>query len=133
MLLGTLIGLIGFKWTLAVGALSWAVMYVVYIAGRPRWLIVVSQSLHGIAYVLFMIAGQIYANELARPEIRSSVQALVFAATTGLGLFIATQAAGIVMDAFSADGKFQWRKVWMVPGGIMAAGVVALAVWSVAL
>ena len=128
--LGALLTWVGPKWTLAIGALSWLLMYAIYIAGRPRWLIVLSQSLHGIAYVLFIIAGQIYANELARPEIRSSVQALVFAATTGLGLFIFTQAAGIVMDMFSADGKFQWRKVWMVPGGIMAAGTVALAIWA---
>ncbi len=133
VLLGVLISLVGFKWTLTVGALSWALMYAVYVAGKPRWLIVLSQSLHGIAYVLFIIAGQIYANELARPEIRSSVQALVFAATSGLGLFLGTQAAGIVMDAFSVEGKFNWRKVWTVPGGVMAAGVVALAIWAVTL
>ncbi len=124
---------IGPKWTLVVGASSWLLMYLVYIATKPRWLIVVSQALHGIAYVLFIIAGQIYANELASPEIRSSVQSLVFAATTGLGLFLFTQAAGIVMDTYSIDGKFQWRKIWIVPGTIMAAGVVALAVWAVAL
>ncbi|NLY01129.1 MAG: nucleoside permease [Rhodopirellula sp.] len=133
VLLGVLIAEVGFKWTLALGALSWALMYAVYVAGKPRSLIILSQSLHGIAYVLFLIAGQIYANEVARPEIRSSVQALVFAATTGLGLFIGTQAAGIVMDASSVDGKFNWRKVWGVPGGVMAAGVVALAIWAVAM
>lgn len=121
---------IGWKWTLVVGASSWVLMYLVYIATKPRWLIVISQSLHGIAYVLFIIAGQIYANSLAQKEVISSMQALIFAATSGLGLFLATQSAGIVMDAFAVDGKFQWRKVWLVPGTIMALGVVALAAWA---
>jgi len=91
------------------------------------WLIVVSQSLHGLAYVFFIIAGQIFADKIAPPEIRSSVQAPVFAATVGVGLFLGTQFAGFVMDASAADGKFQWRRVWMVPGTIMLLGVLALA------
>ena len=129
-LLAILPGEIGWKWTLVVGASCWVAMYAVYIATKPRWLIVVSQSLHGIAYVLFIIAGQIYANSLAKPEIVNSMQALIFAATSGLGLFLATQSAGIVMDKFSVDGQFQWRKIWLVPGTVMAAGVVALAIWA---
>ena len=43
------------------------------------------------------------------------MQALIFAATTGVGLFLGTQFAGIVMDKFSVDGKFQWSKIWIVP------------------
>lgn len=127
-LMGRLIGTLGFQMTLVVGAASWLVMYLIYIAMLPPPVIVVAQSLHGFAYVMFIIVGQIFANNFAPPGIQGSVQALVFAATTGVGLFICTQAAGIVMDRFSVDGKFQWRKIWMVPAVAMLLGTVALAV-----
>ncbi len=132
-LLGLLIGQIGFRPTLVVGAFAWLVMYGAYIAGKPPVLIVAAQPLHGIAYVLFIIVGQIYANELAPEAIRASVQSLVFAATTGVGLFVFTLIAGAVMDRFSADGKFQWAKIWAVPAVLMGAGVVALILWTLAI
>ena len=55
------------------------------------------------------------------------MQALIFAATTGLGLFMGTQFAGIVMDKNSVEGKFQWSKIWSVPCVITLLGVLVLA------
>ena len=121
-----LLNAVGYKWTLTIGAASWLAMYLIYLPGKPRGLIVASQALHGLAYVLFMIVGQMFANALAPPEISGSVQALLFAATVGIGLFLGTQLAGVVMDRFNVDGKFQWRKIWLVPGLIMLAGILAL-------
>jgi nucleoside transporter len=125
--LGFFLEQVGYQWTLAAGAASWLVMYAIYIAGKPRGAIVAGQALHGLAYVLFMIVGQVYGESVAPEAIRSSVQALIFAATVGVGLFFGTQLAGIVMDTFSSDGKFQWQKVWMVPAAVMLVGLVALA------
>lgn len=116
---------LGFKWTLVVGAACWLILYLVYIATKPRWLIIVSQSLHGLAYVFFIIVGQIYAEVVATEDIRSSMQSLVFAATTGVGLFLGTQLASITMDYYRKEGQFQWRSVFLVPCGIMAACVLA--------
>ena len=123
--LGYLLG-IGFQTTLSVGALCWLIMYGVYVVMRPASLIVASQVLHGLAYVFFIIAGQIYADKVGPPDSPGSAQALVFAFTLGLGLFLGTQLAGIVMDRSAVDGKFQWRKVWTVPGLVMLAGLLAL-------
>ena len=127
-LLNKFISSFGFKWTLTIGAASWFLLYLVYVISKPRALIVLSQSLHGLAYVLFIIAGQIFANVASPPEIRSSVQALVFAATTGVGLFLGTQFAGIVMDVFKQEDKFNWRAIFTVPAVIMLASIVALVV-----
>ncbi len=127
-LLGLFLEKLGFQQTLAFGAACWVLMYIIYIVGKPRPLVVASQTLHGMAYVFFMIVGQIFANTVAPEAIRSSTQALIFAATTGVGLFLGTQAAGIVMDMFSVDGKFQWSKVWLVPCIVMALGMLALIV-----
>ena len=127
-LLNKFIGSFGFKWTLTIGVASWFLLYLVYVISKPRALIVLSQSLHGLAYVLFIIAGQIFANVASPPEIRSSVQALVFAATTGVGLFLGTQFAGIVMDVFKREDKFNWRAIFTVPAVIMLASIIALVV-----
>ncbi|MHC4483689.1 MAG: MFS transporter [Planctomycetota bacterium] len=113
---------LGTKWTLIVGATFWLLLYIVYIQEKPRWLIVVSQSFHGLAYVLFVIVGQIFtdsfADSFAKDEIRASAQSLLFAATTGVGLFLGTQFAGFIMDKFRKEEKFQWRQIFMVPGTI---------------
>ncbi|MHC4344927.1 MAG: MFS transporter [Planctomycetota bacterium] len=113
--LGLFLKELGFKWTLVVGAGCWALMYLIYVGRKPRWLIVLSQSLHGLAYVFFIIAGQILAETLAPEQIRSSVQALVFAATVGVGLFLGTHVAGLTMDRFKKDGEFEWRPIFLVP------------------
>ena len=54
------------------------------------------------------------------------MQALIFAATTGVGLFLGTQFAGIIMDTYKQGDRFQWRKIWLVPALITLAGVVTL-------
>lgn len=125
--LGPVLDTLGFRWTLAAGAACWAVLYVFYVASAPRGVLVAAQVLHGLAYVMFMIVGQIYAEQVAPPAIRSSMQGLIFAATTGVGLFVGTQMAGVVMDKFSSEGKFQWPKIWTVPLVVVLLGVIALA------
>jgi MFS family permease len=117
---------VGFKGALTIGAGFWLLMYLVYVGTKPRWLIVLSQTFHGLAYVFFMIVGQIFAGKVG-PHIPASMQALIFAATSGVGLFLGTQLAGIVMDRYSVAGQFQWRKIWTVPLLIMAAGTLVLA------
>ncbi len=126
-LLGFFLTDIGFKWTLVIGAGCWALMYLIYVIGKPQALIIVAQPLHGLAYVFFIIVGQIFAESIAGADIRTSMQALYFVATTGIGLFFGTQFAGIVMDKNSKDGKFQWPKVWIVPCIITLVGVLLLA------
>ncbi len=124
LLMALLLGSLGPKWTLIVGATFWLLLYIVYIKEKPRWLIVISQSFHGLAYVLFVIVGQIFANSVAKDEIRASVQSLLFAATTGVGLFLGTQFAGFIMDKFRKEEKFQWRQIFMVPGAIAVVSIL---------
>ena len=124
----TLLKTIGYKGTLLIGAGAWLLMYAFYVGVQKPAVIVISQGLHGVAYVAFIIVGQVYANDVAPDSIKGSIQALTMAATTGLGLFLGTQLAGIAMDHYSVDGKFIWRKIWMVPGGIVLVGMIALAI-----
>ena len=106
----------------------WSALYLTYVATKqPLW-IVISQAFHGFAYVFFMIGGQIFVGKMAPPEINASAQSLIFIATTGIGLFLGTQLAGVVMDRNAVGGKFQWSKIWAVPLAITLAGAIVFAV-----
>jgi MFS family permease len=119
---------LGPKWTITIGAASWMVLYLIYVLKMPKIVLIVSQVFHGLAYVFFMIAGQMYVGKVAPKEIAGSAQALIILVTIGIGLFLGTQLAGVVMDRFSAGGKFNWSKVFLVPMLLTLAGVLALAV-----
>lgn len=118
---------LGPKWTITLGAVCWLLLYVVYSLKLPKPVIVASQVLHGLAYVFFMIAGQMHANDVAPEGLGGSAQSLIFWSTNGVGLFLGTQLAGIVMDRFCVEGKFNWSKVFTVPLLCTLAGVIALA------
>ena len=117
---------LGPKWTITLGAACWMMLYLVYMLRAPKPVVIGAQVLHGLAYVFFMIAGQMYVDSVAPDKIKSSAQALIFLVTTGIGLFLGTQVAGWAMDRFSTDGKFNWSKVFMVPMLLTLAGVLAL-------
>lgn len=118
----------GPKWTLIIGAGSWALLYAIYCLKLPKQVVVIAQVFHGLAFVFFMIAGQMYANDYAPKGIGASAQSLIFWATNGVGLFLGTQIAGFSMDRFTSEGKVNWVKVFMVPLLITVFGVVALIV-----
>ncbi|TFG50061.1 MAG: MFS transporter [Candidatus Brocadiia bacterium] len=123
-LLGYLLKL-GFRGTLAIGVLSWLVMYLIYSLERPKWLVISSMGFHGIAYVLFIIGGQIYVNSIAPETIRSSAQALLTVATIGFGFLVGTRFTGIVMDHFKAGDKFKWKPIFLVPCALTVACATA--------
>jgi MFS family permease len=125
--LGWAITHLDYKWTLVLGTSSWLLMYTIYAASAPRPVIFVSQVLHGIAYVMFMIVTQVYCGTIAPAGTAASMQALIFAATVGVGLFVGTQLAGFAMDRHKAEGKFQWPKIWAYPLAITLAGTLIFA------
>ena len=118
----------GYKWTLTIGAACWLFLFGIYAARSPRWLIVIGQAFHGLAYVFFIIAGQMFVAAVAPKDVLASMQALIFMAQTGVGMFLGTQFGGIVMDKCRVEGRFQWRQLWMVPAVVMLVCVLALIV-----
>jgi len=120
LLLKILIDAMGYKWTMTIGLVGWLALYVIYVAQRPRWLIVVGQSFHGLAYVFFIIAGQTYAASVAAPGTEGSMQAMIFTAQNGIGLFVGTQLAGFAMDKFRREERFQWSRIFGVPAMVVA-------------
>ena len=120
---------LGFQWTLVIGVFSWSLLYLAYSIMKPRWLIISFMGFHGIAYVLFIIGGQIYVNSVAPEDIKGSAQALLFVVTMGLGLFVGTQITGVIMDFFKKEGKFRWRPIFLVPCVLTVACAVAFVLF----
>jgi nucleoside transporter len=106
---------LGFRWTLAIGVLSWLAMYLIYSLEKPKSLVIASMGFHGIAYGFFIIGGQIYVNSIAPDAIKSSAQALLTVATIGFGFLLGTRFTGMVMDKFKTGDKFKWRPIFLVP------------------
>jgi MFS family permease len=127
-LLDLLIAKAGFQWTFVIGALCWSVLFFVYVVSKQSLPIILIQAFHGLAYVFFMIGGQMFVSKMAPPEIGASAQSLIFIATNGIGLFLASQLAGFVMEKNSVDGKFQWAKIWTVPLVMTLGGAIVFAV-----
>lgn len=77
------------------GAAAWAATLAVLAVGRPLELVVGSLSLNGVFICCYLVAGQVYVNSEASPDVRASVQALI-STTNGLGLLCGNFLAGWV-------------------------------------
>jgi nucleoside transporter len=113
---------LGIKWMLAGGMLAWAIRYSLFALGAPdlvTWMIVSGIALHGVCYDFFFVAGQIYVDKKANPQIRAQSQGLIIFTTYGIGLLVGAQIAGIVYNSFLKGGTSltlqQWQSFWWIP------------------
>lgn len=115
----------GFKKTILVGMLAWALRYVLFAfgnAGSLSFMLLVGIALHGICYDFFFVSGQIYTNSKAGDKYKSAAQGLITLATYGIGMLIGFKIAGIITDSYkNADGTFDYKMIWLIPAGIAAA------------
>ena len=114
----------GFKKTILVGMLAWAVRYTLFAYGNATdlsFMLIIGIALHGICYDFFFVSGQIYTNSKAGDKYKSSAQGLITLATYGVGMLIGFEVAGMITDTYKlADGSFDWKMVWIIPAGIAA-------------
>ena len=119
----------GFKKTLLVGMLAWAVRYTLFAygnAGEQAFMLIIGIALHGICYDFFFVSGQIYTDFKAGEKIKSAAQGLITLATYGVGMLIGFWVAGKVSDQnMLADGSHNWEIIWMLPAAF-ALGVMVL-------
>lgn len=121
----------GFKMTILVGMLAWAVRYALFAygnAGELSFMLILGIALHGVCYDFFFVSGQIYTNSKAGERFKSSAQGLITLATYGVGMLIGFAVAGKISDAYkSAEGVIDWKMVWIIPAGIAAVVFVLFA------
>jgi nucleoside transporter len=115
----------GFKKTILVGMLAWALRYVLFAygnAGDLTFMLLIGIALHGICYDFFFVSGQIYTDSKAGEKYKSSAQGLITLATYGVGMLIGFAVAGKITDVYKlADGSFNYQMIWLIPSGIAFA------------
>ena len=119
----------GFKKTIIVGMLAWAVRYLLFAygnAGEFTFMLLIGIALHGICYDFFFVSGQIYTDSKAGEKFKSAAQGLITLATYGVGMLIGFWIAGKITDEFvRVDGEHLWKAIWIYPA-IFAAFVMLL-------
>jgi nucleoside transporter len=114
----------GFKKTILVGMLAWAVRYVLFAfgdAGELSFMLITGIALHGICYDFFFVSGQVYTNSKAGEKYKSAAQGLITLATYGIGMLIGFAIAGKITDTYQISEKvFDYRMIWLIPSGIAA-------------
>jgi len=112
----------GFKVTILVGMIAWAIRYTLFAYGNADELtsmLIVGIALHGICYDFFFVSGQIYTNSKAGDKYKSAAQGLITLATYGIGMLIGFWVAGIVSDTYKlSDTQHDWQNIWMIAAGI---------------
>ncbi|MDI1305748.1 MAG: nucleoside permease, partial [bacterium] len=121
----------GFKKTILVGMLAWAIRYVLFAYGNGgdlSFMLILGIALHGICYDFFFVSGQIYTNSKAGEKYKSAAQGLITLATYGVGMLIGFAVAGWITDNYKTlEGTVNWEMVWIIPAGIAFAVFVIFA------
>ncbi|UIR56885.1 nucleoside permease [Sphingobacterium sp. SRCM116780] len=115
----------GFKKTILVGMLAWAVRYILFAygnAGDLSFMLLIGIALHGICYDFFFVSGQIYTDSKAGVKYKSAAQGLITLATYGVGQLIGFWVAGFIGEKYaylkeSSVADF-WKQTWIIPAGI---------------
>ncbi|MBI3139166.1 MAG: nucleoside permease [Sphingobacteriales bacterium] len=117
----------GFKKTILVGMLAWALRYLLFAygnAGTLSFMLLTGIALHGICYDFFFVSGQIYTNSKAGEQFKSAAQGLITLATYGVGMLIGFKVAGLITDAYKTADGFDYKMIWLIPSAIAAAVLV---------
>jgi nucleoside transporter len=118
----------GFKKTILVGMLAWALRYVLFAfgdAGSLSFMLLIGIALHGVCYDFFFVSGQIYTNSKAGDRYKSAAQGLITLATYGVGMLLGFMIAGKITDVYKlADHQYNYKMVWLIPAAIAFAVMI---------
>jgi nucleoside transporter len=129
---------LGYKKTICIGMLAWILRYFLLAqsansnATMQTVLIFGAILLHGVCYDFLFIAGQLYVDSESNERIRGAAQGFFAFILWGIGGFVGTLLAGIVMDAHKLAEpvgtiKHDWSGIWLWPAlGATAVLIVFL-------
>lgn len=110
----------GFRKTIIIGMLAWAIRYILFAYGNEGeyfFMVILGIALHGICYDFFFVSGQIYTDNKAGEKVKSAAQGMITLATYGLGMLIGFWIAGKTVDKFLiAENVHDWQRIWLFPG-----------------
>ncbi len=131
--LGLLLKQLGFRRVLLIGAVCYALRYLIFGLHEylPLEVIVASQALHGPCFACFYAGSFIYVDRLSPTDVRHSAQTIFALVCFGIGPLISSQLNVALGTAFrvspEAGAPIDYALFWFVAGGIGLAGVAVLA------
>lgn len=119
----------GLKWVMLTGMIAWTLRYALFAIAAPNaieWMIMLGILLHGACYDFVYVAGQIYIDKKAKPEIRAQAQGMFVFISYGVGQGLGTLGAGFVFNKImgSSNELIQWQMFWSVP--LLFAAIVTI-------
>jgi NHS family xanthosine MFS transporter len=110
----------GIKKVMLISIVAWIFRFALFAVGDPGaglWMLVLSMIIYGMAFDFFNISGSLFVDREAETNIRASAQGLFMIMTNGLGAFVGSMTAGMVVDHFTVDGVKDWQSIWFVFAG----------------
>jgi nucleoside transporter len=118
------------------GLFAWAMRYVLLAYGNADglvWMFYLAILLHGICFDCFFMTGQIYTDQEAPANLRSSAQGLLAFLTYGVGMYIGSRLSGVAVDYFTtgsgANVHRNWSGFWLSSAGGAFAIFLLVAVF----
>jgi len=119
----------GLKWVLLTGMMAWVCRYALFAWAAPDdigWMMMAGILLHGCCYDFVYVAGQIYIDKKASPDIRAQAQGLFVLVSYGLGQGLGALAAGAIYNNIMSQGSSlqRWQQFWIIP--LLFSSIVTL-------
>jgi nucleoside transporter len=111
----------GIRYVLLMGLLAWVLRYSLFAFGATDAvfpMLMLGILLHGACYDFVYVAGQVYIDHKATPEIRAQGQGFFVLISYGVGQGLGTLAAGWIFNSVMGGGDptlEQWREFWTIP------------------
>jgi len=122
----------GYKWSMVIGIALLAARYACFYGsvrlGCPA-LDFGGILLHGAVFGLIIVNAQMYATEVAPPELRNQAQGLTMTLTGSVGVFLSVTIFNAVLAANARpDGTHDWATPYLLAFGMSAALAILTAI-----
>jgi nucleoside transporter len=124
--LGWMLKGLGFRAVIGMGALAYAVRYLIWSqTSLPVALLVGSQVLHGVCYACFFAASYIYVDRVAPPDVRHSAQTVFGILILGGGPILGGWLSGRLSEAFQGPEGLDYSRLWLTVSLIGLGAAIA--------
>ena len=135
LVLGTVLGRLGWRLTMIIGILGHAARFLVFALFPDSVPVIIAvQLLHGVCYAFFFATLYIFVNEAFPQDVRSSAQGLFNLLILGIGMVVASFLFPALIGRLSAPDAMgaivvDYRSLFMVPIALSTLGALLLALF----
>jgi nucleoside transporter len=123
--LGRLLRRFGYLTILTIGAAAQAARFIVFAIDPAMPWVLLSLTLHGVAFACFFTTAILYIERVATPAIRHSAQMVFGIVLFGIGPALAGPYSQ-VFDRFTINGQKNYAAIWTIQAIIAGASAVAI-------